>query len=331
MDRRWTGFIAAVCGLALAVVVGIGVDGRASAAPPPHADEHARIVRYWTPERVARATPRELTVDVNAVAAKGKPGGGGGGGGAVTGAAWTGGGAVKSTTGKVLFTLGTTDYVCSGSVVVDARADASLVLTAGHCVYDGATGFATNWMFVPDYEAAKSFNCDLARFGCWTASALVTTSAWAGGDFDEDYAFAVMAPGGKSGETLQLDTTVGAQSIAFNLSHPRPVYAFGYPQARPYDGQSLIYCSGTDVADTWGGSTDFGLNCNMTGGSSGGPWFADFNPATGTGTLTSLNSFKYRGNPSIGKYMFGPYFDGYTQATYTAAQAAGANTLVTAP
>lgn len=321
-----------------AVMLALVVTSPASAAPPPQAQdraEHDRIVRYWTPDRVQRAIPRDLTVQVGARPdlEKGKPGSGGGGSTTVTGAHWTGTtavGSVRATVGKVLFTLGGVNYVCSGSVANEANPTISLILTAGHCTYD-SSGFATNWMFVPDYEYAKTFACDATRFGCWTAAALVTTQAWADGDFNEDYAFVVVGAGGKSTQSVQLDATVGANPIAFNLSHPRPVYAFGYPQATPYNGQTLTYCAGTDVSDVWGGSTDYGLNCNMTGGSSGGPWFSDFNAMTGTGTLTSLNSFKYRGSPTVAKYMFGPYFDGYTQATYAAAQAATGNTLVDAP
>ena len=151
-------------------------------------------------------------------------------------------------------------------------------------------------MFVPDYEdggsivtnsdGSHSFTCDTVPYGCWTATALVTTSAWANGGgslagFNNDYAFAVVGAGGKSGKA-QLDTTVGSNPIAFNESHPAQVYSFGYPQASPYDGQKLIYCAGKDIADTWGGTSDFGLNCNMTGGSSGGPWYVQFSASTGT-------------------------------------------------
>lgn len=260
----------------LTVVVALGsvllLRTDAQAAPPsdPGRSEHERIVRYWTPERAERARPRDLEL---APAPQARPGGGGGGGGstAVTGAAWTGGGLVKLTTGKVLFTLSGTDYVCSGSVVTDARTDASLVLTAGHCVYDDAgDSFASNWMFVPDYETGRTFNCDAARFGCWTAQTLVTTTAWRDSNFNEDYAFAVVGAGGKTGQTLQLDVVVGSQPITFNLAYPREVFAFGYPAAKKYSGQTLVYCSGTPVADTWGNSTDYGLACDMTGGSSGG-------------------------------------------------------------
>jgi hypothetical protein len=280
---------------------------------------------------------------------KGKPGGGGGGGGSVTtvtGAAWTGAGKVKLTTGKVLFTMAGVDYVCSGSVASDTGASTSLVLTAGHCVYDeSGSGFATNWMFVPNYEdggsivtnpnGTHSFTCDTTQFGCWTATALVTTTAWANGGgslagFNNDYAFAVVGTGGKTGQNVQLDAAVGSNPVAFNQSHPAQVYSFGYPQASPYNGQKLIYCAGQDIPDSWGGTSDYGLDCNMTGGSSGGPWFVGFNASAGTGSLNSVNSFKYTSG-RFTRYMWGPYFGAYTQKTYNAAQTASGNTLVSAP
>jgi hypothetical protein len=291
-----------------------------------------------SPDRLPSFTaPREMGKPA------GGPGSGGGGGGGVTGTAWTGGGRVKVTTGKVLFTMAGVDYVCSGSVAQDTSVDTSLILTAGHCAYDETGGaFATNWMFVPDYEdggviitnpdGSHSFSCDTTQYGCWTAAALVTTTAWANGGgslagFNNDYAFAVVGPGGKSGESNQLDGTTGANPIAFNVTHPAQVYSFGYPQASPYDGQKLIYCAGNDVSDTWGGTTDFGLNCNMTGGSSGGPWFVNFGSGGSTGSLNSVNSFKYTAG-RLSKYMFGPYFGSYAQKTYTAAETATGNHTV---
>lgn len=306
----------------LVVAIAFSSGAGAFAAPPdsPGKSDHERIVGYWTSQRVERARPRDVD---RAPHGQGKPIRGGS---AETGANWTGGGLVKTTTGRVLFTMSGIDYVCSGSIVADERTDTSLVLTAGHCAYDEAKNqFATNWMFVPDYEANATFSCANTVHGCWTAQALVTTAAWAGGDFDEDYAYAVIRPGGKSG-TTQLDS-LGIQAISFTLAaQSRPVHAFGYPAARPYNGQRLVYCAGDTVADPYGSSTDWGLNCDMTGGSSGGPWFANFDPATGRGTLTSVNSFKYRG---LSAYMFGPYFDVYGAKTYTGALAATTNTLVT--
>jgi Trypsin-like peptidase domain len=322
--------------------------GAAAAAPPDHAPANGRdaILAYWTPDRVARAIPRDVAPDrAPGVKPDTQKKGSGGGGTAGTGSLWSGGGLVKKATGKVLFTMGGVDYVCSGSSVNDGSAGNgySLILTAGHCVYD-ETGkaFATNWVFAPDYEAGGSIvtsgsthviTCDTTPWGCWTATGLVTTNAWATGNgslagFNADYAFVRVGAGGKSGQANQLDTTVGTQGISFTATPTgATVFAFGYPAASPYDGSKLAYCSGLAVADTFGGSTARGLSCNMTGGSSGGPWFTGFSTATGIGTLTSVNSFKYTAGPGS-KYMFGPVFGPLTQSAFNAAAAGPGNKLV---
>ena len=311
----------------------------ASAASPNTAgkgnSKHDQIVAYWTPERIANAKPREISPSgqPNVVLPK-KPGNGGGGGGggrssSVGGASWTGGGLVQETVGKVLFTMGGVDYVCSGTVVQDTRVSESLVLTAGHCVYDQAEGWATNWMFMPNFDAAPSqydgtsFNCDILRYGCWTTDALVTSTGWRNGDLNEDYGFAVV---NSAGHSKLLEETVGAQAISFASIRPTTAYAFGYPHASPYDGTDLVYCAGPTIADGWGGSDDSGLKCDMTGGSSGGGWFSPFDGGTGVGTLVSVNSFRYLGGRYT-KYMFGPLFDADTEQTYNAAQTAVSNTV----
>ena len=66
------------------------------------------------------------------------------------------------------------------------------------------------------------------------------------------------------------------------------------------------------------------MPCDMTGGSSGGPWLSGFVEATGAGTLGSLNSYGY-GKTAV---MYGPKFNSRTQATYTAALTATTNTKV---
>jgi hypothetical protein len=305
--------------------------------------EHQRIVDYWTPERVGSATPRIVVVDRvpagavpfvrpenpgggNGGGGGGKPGGGGGGDGTVNGKHWTGEGGVVKTTGKVLFTLGGTNYVCSGSVVDDTDSSTSLVLTAGHCTYDDtANYFASNWMFVPDFEGGDgTFNCAAVLYGCWTARALITTEGFADGDLSFDVGFAVL-PSNGAGE--QLDGLVGSQAIAFNQTFPTSVHAFGYPHAKPYDGSELTYCAGPTSPDPFG-SGDYGLECKMTGGSSGGPWFGNFTDGDDAGILVSVNSFKYRLDKAT---MYGPYFGQYAQKTYNSAIGGAGNALVLAP
>jgi hypothetical protein len=67
----------------------------------------------------------------------------------------------------------------------------------------------------------------------------------------------------------------------------------------------------------------------MTGGSSGGPWFAAFSEATGTGLLYSVNSYKYQNDKNT---MYGPYFGNGAETTYDAANDwTSGNILVNVP
>jgi hypothetical protein len=305
--------------LTAAAAAGASAGGRAQT-------EQERVISYWTAARIASAIPRDIVVDRGrAPLAKppGTPGGGGGGSDDST-APWEGGGDVQRTTGKVLFTLGSSNYVCSGSAVVDSLSGHSLVLTAGHCVYDDvANAFATNWVFFPAYEDNAVLSC-AGSDRCFTAAGLVTTEGWADRDFEHDYAFAVIAP--RSG--TRLETAYGTQGIAFNQGERLGVYSFGYPHARPYNGNDLIYCAGTARDDPYESTTQ-GLACKMTGGSSGGPWFASFSEATGTGLLYSVNSYKYQNDKNT---MYGPYFGNGAETTYDAANNwTSGNILVNVP
>jgi V8-like Glu-specific endopeptidase len=229
--------------------------------------------------------------------------GGGGGGGSL----YSGAGAVVQTSGKVFFTMGGTDYMCSGSST--AAGNRSLVQTAGHCVHEGPGAFATNFVFVPAYRDGQ------APYGTFPARGLHTTSQWAGeGDLSYDVGYAVVAQVG--GRTLT--DVVGAQGIGFNLARGATMYAFGYPATGQYDGSKLAWCYGPVSSDTQ--TADQGMNCNMTAGSSGGPWFINYNEGTGVGTLNSLNSFKYSTLGLLGgNKMFGPYFGSVIQDLYNTA------------
>ncbi|MFL6089191.1 MAG: trypsin-like serine peptidase [Aeromicrobium sp.] len=230
------------------------------------------------------------------------------GGGGTGGSTYSNGGAVVATSGKVFFTLDGTDYVCSGSST--AAANRSLVQTAGHCVNEGPGAFATNFVFVPAYRDGQT------PYGTFAARALQTTGQWSGsGDLSYDVGYAIVSPvGGRA-----LADTVGAQGIGFNLARGAQMYAFGYPAEAPYDGSKLAWCSGVVSADGQG-TSDQGMKCNMTGGSSGGPWFLNFNESTGIGTLNSLNSFRYTtfGLLDSGS-MYGPYFGSVIQSLYSSA------------
>lgn len=335
--------------VATATAVALLPAALAGAAVPAGADrdaaqertEHARILAYWTPERMRAAIPRDFvrhpdgtfrlepTPMLDPASSSGK--------------SWTTtdgkGGVVQARTGKVYFVMGRTGYVCSGSVADDGGAGTnSLVLTAGHCLYDGKkysrtnelAGFATNWLFIPDFDSLPNLNttnCALAdtKYGCWTAKALVVHRGFASQrNFTStatryDFGFAVVGAGGKSSGAL--DVAVGG-SYAVDTdpldNSPKVtdvLSAFGYPAGSPYGGKDLVYCSGPITTDANNADATWGMPCDMTGGSSGGPWLAGVDSTGAGGTLSSLNSYGYSGV----KYMYGPMFNKDTKAVYDAA------------
>jgi V8-like Glu-specific endopeptidase len=324
--RRGPGILAA---LALTVTAAVAVAVPSQAEPNEHASDVAvhtaattpaaqkKVADYWTPSRMRGARPADELVagrdtssaggpvetGKSSVVPQAKPAPADG----FAGDYYTGGGEVVTTTGKVFFTLAGVDYVCSGSAVTSGNSD--VVLTAGHCLHEGPGDYATNFAFVPAYDDGDR------PYGTFTARQLVTTTQWAdGGDFDYDVAFAVM----NTVDGAHLTDVVGGQAIGFNQARGEYMYSFGYPAAQPYDGSDIAWCHGTVVQDTFGGSSDQGLDCNLTGGSSGGPWFLDYDEAAGVGTLNSVNSFKYRGG-NLRSLMFGPYFGSVAQSTYQTA------------
>ncbi|GAA3950555.1 peptidase [Actinomadura viridis] len=290
----------------------------AAPSPGPVARQQAtsdaakkRVLEYWTRDRMRSATPMErlfrpktstlesvrrgLQQVLPPVSAESFPNGG---------STWTGGGAVARTAGRVFFTYQGRTASCSGDAVTSANK--STVITAGHCVkLDGA--WHTNWVFVPGYDNGNR------PYGTWTAAEILATPQWVA---SEDISYDVGAAVVNTLNGQNLVDVVGGQGIAFNQARGQNMYAFGYPAAAPYDGSKLTYCSGQVINDPLL-SNGIGMGCNMTGGSSGGPWFLSFNEASGTGVQNSVNSFKYNFLPT---YMFGPYFGTDAQNLYNEAQ-----------
>lgn len=310
------------------------------------------VASYWTSDRIANARTREfvfspgstrgtlLSVGPDALARSqtGKPvkpsptptpTPSAGTVTPTTGSSWNGGGLALSATGKVFFTMGSTNYVCSGSVVTDTQTNVSLVLTAAHCAYDQASRtFATNWMFIPAYDLTPNItSCSQALYGCWIAQALVvhtgfsSETGFTSNATRHDWAFAVVGVGTKNGG--QLDAVVGSFPLSTTtLNSGWFTVAFGYPAATPYAGQDLVYCAGSVGTDANNGGATWSLPCKMTGGSSGGPWMSQF--AGDRGSLSSVNSYRYSNLSN----MYGPKFNDKTYATYLSANTAVSNLIV---
>jgi hypothetical protein len=203
--------------------------------------------------------------------------------------------------GKVFFTIsGGSDpgnFLCSGTAV--RSPSHTLVWTAGHCVNDAEFngGFATNFEFVPGYRNGER------PFGEWAARQLFTTSGWQNNvNIRLDIGAAVLARD-RDGQGIQ--DVVGARGIAFNQSQNQTFVAFGYPAVstpfRTFDGQLLYTCTSPRIGNDdppGGGPEPMEIDCDMTGGSSGGGWVIDgqfVNSVTSYGYEFDFNS------------LFGPY------------------------
>jgi len=312
MSRR-SRIALAMVGALLVVPMIAGPSSAARGASGPSAvsaaAEHARIVRYWTPARMKAAVPRDFDATGQVKAAGRKPAGQP----AVSGTSWPNGGDVLQLTGKVWFNMSGSGWICSGSIINDARAGYSVVLTAGHCAVDNATGeFATNWLFIPNFDAAPVYDCAAVQYGCWTAISLSAHYGFVhAGSFNSqatthDWAFATVGPGGKGGTIpSQLDAR-GSYPIRFSSSVSGRVQPFGYPAAGKYNGADLTWCAGNVFSDFYNLNRTWGVACDMTGGSSGGPWFQGLDESNGSGgTVSSLNSYTRGGLNN----MYGPKFN----------------------
>lgn len=236
-------------------------------------------------------------------------------------------------------------YVCSGTSVEDGTTGRFLILTASHCVYDDAhKAFARNVLFIPDQAnttgSGTDRDCTNDPYGCWVPTFGVVDVEWSNKTFPNnvawDYAFYVVNGTGShvgNGSGGALDA---GESMAIQFLKPTTgvrTYALGYS----YDVDPLFrYCAedmSTDGAyDWWLGS------CELSGGSSGGPWVQLMDTSTGGGPIISVNSYGYTNAPG----MAGPKLSGtsaacvYAAATSTpfeavSSEAGYAGAIVTCP
>lgn len=124
-----------------------------------------------------------------------------------------------------------------------------------------------------------------------------------------DCAFAVLGEAGPDPGAWA--ESPGTQAIgSADVEKGTHVDAFGYPHASSCDGTDLTYCAGDAGLDNRLAKLTYELRCDITGGSSGGPWLADVAEAAGTGTVISLNSYGDLGKKAI----YGPALGAATKA-----------------
>ncbi|WP_298131782.1 hypothetical protein [Micropruina sp.] len=202
------------------------------------------------------------------------------------------------TNGKVFFSHDGGNYVCSAAVVNSEGK--SLIWTAGHCLGEDGV-WSSNVVFVPAYSNGT------APYGVWYAKNIATTSRWFN---NHDWAYDVGAVTLHANFGYRIADYLGAQGIKWGeKTKTFTAAAFGYPADDPFDGETLYRADGktTDKGD----GTLF-MTSGLTGGSSGGPWFRNFDGDWGY--VNGHNDFIYLDAPL---YMYSPYYGAQVADLYT--------------
>jgi hypothetical protein len=155
-------------------------------------------------------------------------------------------------------------------------------------------------LFIPNQDGTSGsgtdLNCDNDPMGCWAPSFGVVDTDWTTRIFPAnipwDYAYYVVDDtGAHSGTTAPsdaLDVAAGALTVQFGAPTTGDVaHALGYSYS---DDPNFMYCAEPLATEgSWG---DWWLGqCDLSGGSSGGPWLQ---PVTGgNGPIISVNSWGY--------------------------------------
>ncbi|MFJ9031511.1 trypsin-like serine peptidase [Streptomyces sp. NPDC102274] len=263
---RAMGLVVAGTALVLAAPIpatAVAGQARAASADPVSvmtytAKERREALAYWTTSRM-KAVGK--SVDLGPTGPKAKP--------------WRG--TALKTVGRLFFVNAAgADTWCTATAVKSANRSA--VMTAAHCVRRGSSPGNTNstMVFVPGYSKGKK------PYGVFAVRTAATPRTWENDSTDDLSALVVDTD--KSDR--KLTDVVGGQAIAFHRAVGGTISSFGYSATRPQLGGELLRCVGT--AKKKHGMQ--AIPCDMTGGSSGGPWLADFDAATGKGVLVSVNS-----------------------------------------
>jgi V8-like Glu-specific endopeptidase len=204
--------------------------------------------------------------------------------------------------GRIFFRQGGVRYSCSGASVVGGPRQ--VVFTAGHCLNDGLGATSTHWstdvIFVPGRKGGKSKN----PYGQFVALNLWVPQGWSFDGLDEYDMGAFNV--GKNAKRQTLKKAVGALGFAYNQSRIQHWDIFGYPAQAPFKGNALTTCATQHAVDdgAGGGFDPIGVGCDMTGGSSGGPWIIRLRRGN---MLNGITTYGYQAQPGA---LYGPYFEG---------------------
>ena len=261
MARGWAAALASALAVTLAGTGAVAA-GAVTGTPGPDSAVVHTVSRpaqraagaYWTPARMAGATPVRSGLAGRPASPPGIP----------SPTHFPG----VPTVGALFFTTGTQAHFCTASVV--RSKPGNLALTAAHCVYSST--YASNIAYVPEYHRGKQ------PYGVWPVAAIVVAAGWRHSrNPDLDFAFLSVAP--PSGTRKPVQQVTGGLRLGINLGYSHQIEVIGYNNV----GHQALGCATT--------SFEFRTNqmkfyCHdFQDGTSGGPWILGYHGHRGTGTV----------------------------------------------
>jgi V8-like Glu-specific endopeptidase len=160
-------------------------------------------------------------------------------------------------------------HFCTASVIDSPHGD--LVITAAHC----ATTSSGTIAFVPGYDASTP------PYGVWTVTKIYVDQAWKSAQNpDDDVAFLRVS---QPGSGLPIQDVTGADKLATGAPAARQlVQVIGYPDTT----NQPIICQNW-LKEPMADQLEFDCGA-YTDGTSGGPFLADVDTATGQGTVIGV-------------------------------------------
>jgi V8-like Glu-specific endopeptidase len=174
--------------------------------------------------------------------------------------------------GKLLSNQGS----CTASVI----SPNNIIVTAAHCCYNRSTGsWNSNFAFVPAMR-------DTTRpYGTFPYTGVRVPTAWiTQGGRENDVCVLSLGQNANGQTVTSLNSWLGRSWDYPTTQHH---FAFGYP-ANISSGRYKYECSAESYANC-GNSGVSAMGCNMTNGSSGGPWIRVFKKFQG-GAMNFVNS-----------------------------------------
>ena len=236
-------------------------------------DDPVGAAAYWTPLRMATATPLDARLDTRGALPGLMPSAHATSGSAVVGALFCSNGAGR--------------HYSTASVVATPKRN--LLITAAHCLYSPSRHvWNRHIVFVPKYSQGRR------PYGTWPVWLMVADRRWIeGGDEDADYGFAAV----QIIRGRRIADVVGANRLLVGEGYVNRVTVIGYPSKASYPSDRPIRCTATTARQA---DHQMRFDCRgFYGGTSGSPWIEGYDERTQSGYVIG----------TIGGYQKGGEYD----------------------